>query len=287
MSYVWRTMEDDKVRPSHALLNGLVLDDNFRPEPGEEYGCRCVRETVQGEDDDDIGGAPNPSDPRTPFSATDAFGSFVKTAAIGTGISIAAQGFKNILEPALAKTVLGNLLNKVPGTGSFLSNNKVTLAFTAINLFSDTGQSTIEKLGQAAISIGVGIVSKRLGPVGLLVGPTISLVEGLFQGKSSLEIGANIAGGFAGRAVGKKIGGQIFSSSTPSEVTTPKYNVVNAPKREVGMFGMPVEPKTDINTIKTIKQNISSSRTRAAPVMEKRLKQLANALNTKNKGKVF
>ncbi len=42
--YVWRTREDDKVRPSHAANNGRVFSWSDPPptgHPGEAPGCRC------------------------------------------------------------------------------------------------------------------------------------------------------------------------------------------------------------------------------------------------------
>ena len=45
--YVWRTMEDEKVRESHALRDGKVYNWNLPPEggnPGEDYNCRCLAE---------------------------------------------------------------------------------------------------------------------------------------------------------------------------------------------------------------------------------------------------
>ena len=46
-SRVWLTMQDDKVRPKHAELEGYVIrfDAQFPDglEPGEEFGCRCTQ----------------------------------------------------------------------------------------------------------------------------------------------------------------------------------------------------------------------------------------------------
>ncbi len=50
--YIWRTREDDKVRGSHAANNGKIFSWDSPPEtghPGEEYGCRCWAEPVEGE----------------------------------------------------------------------------------------------------------------------------------------------------------------------------------------------------------------------------------------------
>lgn len=45
--YIWRTRDDEKVRPSHADNNGRVFAWDDPPEtghPGEDYGCRCTAE---------------------------------------------------------------------------------------------------------------------------------------------------------------------------------------------------------------------------------------------------
>lgn len=42
--YVWRTRDDDKVRPSHRANDGHVFDWSAplaTGHPGSEYGCRC------------------------------------------------------------------------------------------------------------------------------------------------------------------------------------------------------------------------------------------------------
>ncbi len=44
--YIWRAVGDDKVRDSHAALNGTVRDLSDSPDPGEEFNCRCWVEPV-------------------------------------------------------------------------------------------------------------------------------------------------------------------------------------------------------------------------------------------------
>jgi peptidoglycan hydrolase-like protein with peptidoglycan-binding domain len=44
--YIWRTVEDEKVRNSHAEFNRTVRDWNDEPDPGEEFNCRCWAEPV-------------------------------------------------------------------------------------------------------------------------------------------------------------------------------------------------------------------------------------------------
>ncbi len=44
--YIWRTVGDNKVRKSHAELEGEVRDFADKPDPGEEPGCRCWAEPV-------------------------------------------------------------------------------------------------------------------------------------------------------------------------------------------------------------------------------------------------
>lgn len=39
--YIWRTVEDDHVRPAHALLNRTLRSWSEVPDPGDDYHCRC------------------------------------------------------------------------------------------------------------------------------------------------------------------------------------------------------------------------------------------------------
>ncbi len=50
--YIWRTRDDEKVRPSHAANDGQIYAwDNPPPtgHPGEDYGCRCTAEPYNPE----------------------------------------------------------------------------------------------------------------------------------------------------------------------------------------------------------------------------------------------
>lgn len=296
MSYIWRTMEDEKVRKEHAARNGLVFDDNYRPEPGEEYNCRCVREYTPEEDnDDDPTSLPsiNPFEQNKLSTSTDTnvFGGFAKAASLSIGISIGIKGFNNFLEPALGSTSFGKYVNKLaPSVGSFLSKNKVGLGFAVVGLFSDNGKSTTENLANSAIGLGLGIAASRLGPLGAFVFPAVTAVKGLLSGESLSQVALSIAGDYTGRAIGGSIGNKIFkpkSIESSKPIIQSKYTEVHGTKPEIGMFDLRVTPTTDINTIKTKQLNAKSARSRNAPVMEKRLGILAEALRNKNKGKVF
>lgn len=48
--YIWRTMGDTRVRPSHAALNGTVRRWDDSPDPGEEINCRCWAEPLNIDD---------------------------------------------------------------------------------------------------------------------------------------------------------------------------------------------------------------------------------------------
>jgi hypothetical protein len=45
-SYIWRTVDDDSVRPAHAARSGQTFNWSDHPDPGEEPGCRCWAENV-------------------------------------------------------------------------------------------------------------------------------------------------------------------------------------------------------------------------------------------------
>lgn len=52
--YIWRTSRDERVRPTHAVLNGTVqgwdspplVGGGRRAHPGEDFNCRCTAEPV-------------------------------------------------------------------------------------------------------------------------------------------------------------------------------------------------------------------------------------------------
>lgn len=48
-TYKWQTAEDDRVRPTHEVLDGTIQNWNAPPaigNPGEPINCRCIAETV-------------------------------------------------------------------------------------------------------------------------------------------------------------------------------------------------------------------------------------------------
>jgi hypothetical protein len=44
--YIWCTVQDDKVRPAHKALHGMVRSFADTPQAGEEKGCRCYAKLV-------------------------------------------------------------------------------------------------------------------------------------------------------------------------------------------------------------------------------------------------
>ena len=42
--YIWRTVGDNKVRPSHAVLDNTVRSWDESPNPSQDFGCRCWAE---------------------------------------------------------------------------------------------------------------------------------------------------------------------------------------------------------------------------------------------------
>lgn len=54
--YIWQTSEDERVRPSHAALNGEIMSWDDPPpfgHPGMDYNCRCVAIPYLDDTDDD------------------------------------------------------------------------------------------------------------------------------------------------------------------------------------------------------------------------------------------
>ena len=53
--YIWRTMDDEKVRGSHADKDGQTFDWNSGDlRPGEDYNCRCYAEFLEVDEKDKI-----------------------------------------------------------------------------------------------------------------------------------------------------------------------------------------------------------------------------------------
>lgn len=51
--YRWRTQQDERVRPAHAVRHGRLFSWNYPPEgghPGDDYNCRCWPEMVPNDD---------------------------------------------------------------------------------------------------------------------------------------------------------------------------------------------------------------------------------------------
>jgi|GEM_PF-2642781 len=44
--YIWRTVQDERVRPDHAARNGAEFDLSDSPDPGDDFNCRCWIEYV-------------------------------------------------------------------------------------------------------------------------------------------------------------------------------------------------------------------------------------------------
>lgn len=45
--YIWRTVEDNKVRAAHAQYNRTIRAWNDAPDPGDDFNCRCWAEPVE------------------------------------------------------------------------------------------------------------------------------------------------------------------------------------------------------------------------------------------------
>ena len=146
---------------------------------------------------------------------------FGRAFGVALGVNVLNASYNSFLKPKLAQTALAKLFTGRPGTqiGKFLGENKIALAFTGLNLLQNTGQSTSEKLGQAALSLGVGIALRKVGPAGAFIGAGIGIVEGLMTGTPIANILAGTAGNLAGRQVGRKISGSIFGTTTPAPTT--------------------------------------------------------------------
>lgn len=46
--YIWRTMEDNRVRMEHVEKDGKIFNINEGILPGQDFGCRCWAESIKG-----------------------------------------------------------------------------------------------------------------------------------------------------------------------------------------------------------------------------------------------
>jgi hypothetical protein len=273
MSYVWRTMEDDRVRPEHAARNGLVFDDNYRPEPGEEYNCRCIREATEEVDDEDQAAPPDP------------FGTFGKTFATSFGVSVAKEFYNAQLAPKLG-------LSKSTGGG------RIGVLFTGINFFTQAGTPT-EKLGSAALSIGTTLGLSKLETMlpgyAKLIIPAFVIGQGLLTGESVGEITGKVAGSILGSKFGGGVGGQIFGNTTvPKTVSIkkePSYTMSNQALYQNKEFKIAQQEIVNTQAARSVRATGTSGKT---PLDEPfkiagNIKRTAKAFNKQfnKQGKVF
>lgn len=207
----WRDISSDfsydVSKAGNSFARCIRWDDGFRSYR-EDRGL-IIRKKEKSEDDQSQQVDSDDAGPIETFS---------RAMGVAVGVNLAVQSYNNLLKPQLAKTALAKLFNGNPGTqiGKFLNANKVALFFTGLTLVQDTGQSTSEKLTQAALSLGIGIAVRKMGPIGAFVGPAIVIVEGLMTGAPIENIAAGFAGNLAGRSIGRRVGGKIFGTSEPT-----------------------------------------------------------------------
>ena len=117
--YVWRTMQDEKVRPEHAEREGEVFCWDEEPEgghPGEDYNCRCWAEPyVPPKEEESAKDGTGTADTKEYMS----FGDKVLAAMSGIfGISEARAEEPEIdAVTSAAKPTIRNLLERTPSNG--------------------------------------------------------------------------------------------------------------------------------------------------------------------------
>lgn len=234
-------------------------------------------------------------------------GAFAKSFALSTEISFAtsltSKSFTKFVEPKIAQQFGSLGGSKV---GDFLSKNKVGLAFTALNLVQDTGQSTTEKLTQAAISLGTSaLITKFAGPYGFLIGPAIGIVKGLAQGENIEQIAGKTAGHIFGARAGRSVFDKI-STPTPTTTTTPKTNTVwmqhlnmktNEENKSINIALENIRaarslstsnPRVEVGSYLTKNEGIFKTQNTNRPALESKLSSLKSlASHFNKKGRIF
>lgn len=59
--YLWRTVEDEHVRPAHAQYNRTIRSWDDHPDPGDDFNCRCWAEHINPDPDELHKDAINPT----------------------------------------------------------------------------------------------------------------------------------------------------------------------------------------------------------------------------------
>jgi len=204
MPFIWRTMMDDRVRPSHAAREGLLFPDNYRPQPGEEYNCRCWKEIVPEEEENG-----------TNIGESDILNyglMFGKSALMASASSIAMGAIEAKLLPRITDQVELGLLRL----------NRTTKLFPAIG----------------KISVAGGLASKVLPRLGLIFS-AFRVGYGLYKGESVGNIIASEAGYFVGTAFAAPVAKGLMSGAK-TVIHRPRV-VTEAPKvtrPSTGGFGV-------------------------------------------------
>ncbi|MFA5592715.1 MAG: peptidoglycan-binding protein [Micavibrio sp.] len=109
--YIWRTVEDDKVRKGHAEFNRTIRDWSDDPDPGEEFNCRCWAEPVSA-----VAGLKQEiielaKDSNKPWTNMDFVSHFYFGG--GQGKTLTEIGFLNAVIDHAKKTMFENVLQQV------------------------------------------------------------------------------------------------------------------------------------------------------------------------------
>ena len=149
--YIWASMGDDKVRPSHAALDGQVRDWTDSPAPGQEANCRCTAVPASFFDKDEYY-------PEEDYLYMAGYYTWGQIAAFDLedydklieeeAMAINKDGSARLIDPALIKGVITNeVITRLGGSGA----DAVMSGFRS--LFSDRGNGGTygpAQLGRAA-----------------------------------------------------------------------------------------------------------------------------------------
>ena len=209
MSFIWRTMLDDRVRPSHAEREGQVFPDDYFPKPGDEINCRCWEEKVS---EPDI----NESDILESFCAT-----FLKS----LGINVALN------------TVAGLINTYTKPKQRFSASLLTTSSMLGVQLATQEDKSAkaiAQTVGVAAFMYGASSLAQKYMPsyaklilFGLRTGLNLAYGDSLST-IAAKELG-RAAGGIAGASVLGSITGKI-SGYKQTTKTSPTIETVQKVK---------------------------------------------------------
>lgn len=251
--YIWRTQMDDRVRESHAALEGLEFEDGVGLEPGQDYNCRCYKEPIE---DDELGFDLGIDDM---FGFDETFGpEFSDFAGTFGGAALSSAGF------SIGSNIVSNIISsKIPSKYGGIktgSSSKLTRSLSKIS----------KVFGKAAPYVALATTVYRAVTY-IVKGASVSEIV-------SAEVGHLIGAGIGGKVSSSLgIAGSVFKSAkataiNPTTVTTGGSTFTSNKNRTIN-FNI---PNAALQAIKTVPKVPGTAPSQGALDFKKRLADQIN-----------